>query len=949
MKSMMSFCCLLLLSVVFAAPANAQRTPWTTSRLKGTATPPAKFKIARAFNDASFDHPTSISEVPGSQNLLITQMDGKILTVSKADGSKHLVADLRKTADGDVSLFSAVFHPQFQKNGILFTCCAHPEGGRHSRVSRFETVQDANEQLSIDAESETVVITWPAGGHNGGCLQFGRDGTLYISTGDGAGPNPPDGRTTGQTVDDLLGAILRIDVNQTRDGRNYGIPADNPFTARPNARPEIFAYGLRNPWKFGIDSANGDVFVADNGWETWEMVHHVRSGQNCGWPVMEGRAELRSEVPVGPTPIVPPARDHHHSEANSVIGGPVYRGNSLQGLNEHFVYGDYITGTIWALKRSGDNYEYLDVVDTDLRIVDFTQAGGEHLYVLDYDLTGGIYEILPNNVEDLSDSFPRTLADTGLFSDAPSQHPAAGVYAYDVVAPRWQDGAVARRWIAVPGQSQASAVGSTEASYPDGTVFVRHLDIPTDPPTPLETQILHFNNGTWNPYSYLWNADGTEAVLAPPEGAERVVRFPDRHPMTWKTNAVNECRLCHNAGTGFVLGFRPNQLQRKTDSGQTHLAWLHSSGVLKDLTAVNENLALVDPHDESQPLNDRARSYLHSNCSSCHHKGGNAIVSFYLTRDLSFEQMNTNKGTGIGTFGIENAKLVAPGDPYRSVLLYRMSKTGYARMPYIGSQVVDGQGVALISRWIRSLADEPGPDASRLFAKGSSEAVSLETLHVGNRASARKASVENLLHSTEGALALLTAIFGDKTTDDETAHAVEIAKTKKSDVRGLFDTFIPEAERKPSLGLNFDPQKVLTKTGDARRGKLVFFTNNARCRLCHDVKHAEKSMGPTLTEVSKTYPRRSELLQHIMKPSLKIDSKFAMWMVVTTSGRVHSGLRVPSNDGIVLKDYHGKTTTIPEDEIEEMHEAKVSFMPNGVLAGLSAQEAADLLAYIQSL
>ncbi|MCA9067269.1 MAG: PQQ-dependent sugar dehydrogenase, partial [Planctomycetaceae bacterium] len=157
-----------------------------------------------------------------------------------------------------------------------------------------------------------------------------------------------------QDVSDLLGSILRIDVRGTTSGQTYQIPSDNPFTTQPGARAEVYAYGLRNPWKFNIDRRNGDVYVADNGWETWEMIHLVKAGSNCGWPVMEGRVPLRTEVAVGPTPITPPIRDHHHSEANSVIGGPVCHSVKLPQLDGHFIYGDYITGTIWSVVRGKD-------------------------------------------------------------------------------------------------------------------------------------------------------------------------------------------------------------------------------------------------------------------------------------------------------------------------------------------------------------------------------------------------------------------------------------------------------------------------------------------------------------------------------------------------------------------------------------------------------------------
>lgn len=951
MKSLCLFMCVAVAATMLPESATAQnRTPWETAWIRGTPEPPPEFRIQRAVAQHSFDKPTSISEIPGSHELLVTQMNGRIYTVAKkADGDLHTVADLGQLAGGAVSLFSAVLHPQFSENGLVFTCAVHPENGRHTRVSRFQTKRNRRGQLVADGSSETVIITWPAGGHNAGCLQFGPDGLLYISTGDGAGPNPPDGRTTGQTVDDLLGAILRIDVDRTTSDRNYAIPADNPFTGRENTREEIFAYGLRNPWKFGIDSDTGDVFVADNGWETWEMVHHVRSGQNCGWPVMEGRAELRTEVSVGPTPIVPPARDHHHSEANSVIGGPVYRGGKLPGLAAHFVYGDYITGTIWALQKEGEGYNFRDVVDTDLRIVDFAQGSEGELYVLDYDFTGGIYEVLPNSAEDLSADFPKLLSRTGLFESLKPLNPNPGVEAYDVVAPRWQDGAVASRWVAIPGHASISALGSTDVQYPEGTVFVKHLDVPTSPPTRLETQILHLNNGRWNPYSYIWDEDGNDASLVQFEGTTKAAHFPTEAPMTWKASARNECRLCHNAGSGFVLGFQPNQLQREIEQGLSHFASLQSRGVLTSSLPPNKKLSLVDPHDEDQSLNDRARSYLHANCSSCHHKGGNAIVSFYLRRDLPFDELNTNKGTGIGTFGMSNAKIIAPGDPFRSVLLYRMAKLGYARMPYIGSQVVDSRGVALISKWILSLSDKRDDRTSPPLARGSSESKTLAQLQVDAPNLARRTAIENLVQSTEGALAVLTRLHADELPRADREWALAAVREKSSDIRGLFDTFLPEAQRKETLGLTFDPQEILSRRGDPRRGKLVFFTNNQRCRLCHDVKNPEKSMGPPLIDIAKKYPRRSELLQHVMKPSLKVDDKYATWVVVTKDGRVTTGLRIPSDSGITLQRYRRETVTFSENEIEETAKAKASFMPDGVLTGLTAQEAADLLAYIQSL
>ncbi len=421
--------------------------------------PPEPYRIVPAFANLRFERPTSIEEIPGADRLLVTEMRGRIFSFPKDAGTSRadLIVDLSTWLPKDltgrtVSLFDVELHPRFADNHYLFICYVHPGQGGHSRVSRL-TLDGASPPRAIP-DSELVLITWPTGGHNAGCLEFGTDGYLYIATGDGAGPNPPDGLNTGQDVSDLLGSILRIDVDHRSADRAYTVPADNPFVKLPGARPEVWAYGLRNPWKFGIDPQSGDIFAADNGWETWEMIHRIVRGGNCGWPVMEGRAALRSEVKPGPTPIIPPVVDHPHSEANSVIGGPVYRGSKLPGLVGSFVYGDYITGTIWSIRPDKDNsYSPTTLVDTDQRIVAFTEGSRGELFVLDYDFSGMIYELLPSDLKDTSATFPRRLSQIGLFSSLEKMDPSPGVVPYSVRVGRWMDGATADRWVAIPGDS----------------------------------------------------------------------------------------------------------------------------------------------------------------------------------------------------------------------------------------------------------------------------------------------------------------------------------------------------------------------------------------------------------------------------------------------------------------------------------------------------------------
>ncbi len=974
-KSLSSVFSLLLvvsISVFQLRSTSAQsvepRPAWTSSKIQGAPTAPFPYKTRSAFPRVRFDRPTSLEEIPAQNRLLITEMDGKIYSLPKsAEISKpDVVADLAKIVGAPISLLSATLHPKFIDNRFVFVSYVHPDQGRQVRISRFTLTADI--PGAIVPGSELVFLTRPAGPHNAGDLKFGKDGFLYAATGDGAGPNPPDSLNTGQDLSDLLGSILRIDVDRPSGATPYGIPADNPFLGRPSVREEIWAYGLRNPWKFGIDRTTNEIFVADNGWETWELIHRIQRGGNCGWPIMEGRAALRTEVAQGPTPIVPPIKDHSHTEANSVIGGPVYRGAALPDLEGAFVYGDYITGTIWAvwpeasqdrLAATTQAIRQATLLDTDLQIVAFAEGSRGELYVLDYDFTGQIYELVPSGLIDNSAEFPRKLSETGLFSSLTDLRPSPGVVPYRVNAQRWVDGAVAQRWIAIPGKGQATLTLDGKPSvYPKGTVLVKHLSLETktsDRPLRLETQILHFENGSWNPYSYLWDDEGQDAILVASTGAARTiqVRDSDGKPATrtWRVNAVNECRLCHNAGANHVLGFVPEQLGHVAGSQfKSNGSQLDSLAAARAISLLNQTVIssnqLVDPHDTTQSLSDRARSYLHANCGMCHQPRGNAIVSFYLRRELPFEQLKTDKGTIIGTFGMNHAKVIAAGDPYRSILTYRMAKLGYGRMPYIGSQVVDSAGVALVSAWISSLPKSDEPTSAPL-TPGSAAQQALQSLEINSN---NRAAILELVKSTEGSLALLERIHGGRLNLNDRQQLIEATQSASTDIAGLFETFLPESQRRVRLGPNVRPSEILALPGNTARGRLIYFSDNARCRACHEHTDASKSFGPTLVDINKKYPEASEMLLHVLEPSRKIDPSYVTLSVLTTAGQVLTGLRVAEDaTSLSLKTSDLKILKLLKSEIDEFRESSKSLMPDGILGDLSAQEAADLIAYIRSL
>ena len=329
-----------------------KRKPWSTSKITGSPEPPPKFKSVRVFPDVKFDHPDLIARCPGTDRLFIGEQDGVLYSVKPGPGAKRdLFFDLKKeiqtldqlpTAKGVGNLYGLVFHPKFTENRYCYVCYTLnareaknsflPDG---TRVSRF-TVPKADPPR-IDPASEEILITFQGNGHNGGDLHFGPDGMLYISTGDGRGPNPPDLLNTGQDCSDLLSSILRIDVDRKGEPagvsprRNYAVPKDNPFVGMKDVRPEIWAFGFRNPWRMSFDRKTGELWVGDVGWELWEMVHKVEKGGNYGWSIVEGRQPAKPTQKIGPTPIRPPTIELSHTIAASVTGGYVYRRQEVPG------------------------------------------------------------------------------------------------------------------------------------------------------------------------------------------------------------------------------------------------------------------------------------------------------------------------------------------------------------------------------------------------------------------------------------------------------------------------------------------------------------------------------------------------------------------------------------------------------------------------------------------
>jgi uncharacterized repeat protein (TIGR03806 family) len=924
-----------------------------------------------------FEFPVALVSAPGTSRLFLAELKGRILSFPNDAGcrSPDIALELSKRHSDLSAVYGLAFHPLFDKNRYVYVCYVRqidvPDG---SVVARFTASR--SDPPVIDPDSEQVILTFWSGGHNGGCLAFGKDGYLYVSTGDGAGPAPPDTKMTGQDCSDLLSSILRLDVDHPQTGKPYSIPPDNPFVNLAGVRPEIWAFGFRNPWKMSFDRLTGDLWVGDVGWELWELIDKVERGGNYGWSVVEGPQPVHVEGKRGPTPILPTTKVHPHSEAASITGGHVYRGTSLPGLAGAYIYGDYQTGIIWALRTTGRTVTWhSELARTPLHLVAFGETIDGELLLVDHDRTHQIYRLVASSPSNAVQSFPRRLSESGLFASLREARPAPGVWPYEINCRLWSDGATAERVMAIPGTGKIGLSDQGVWQFPEGSVLARTISLELEPGKVqtrrrVETQVLHLESGAWRPYSYLWNDAQDDADLVAAQGATRT--FTDGKPgsrreQTYRAAARSECSLCHNPWvekrttvygiqSASPLGLSTAQLNKPaahSEAKANQLRLLHEAGLLAWTPDVAKLPSLVDPYDESADLDRRARSYLQTNCAHCHqfNAGGTANIA------LGFEvPLPATQTVGIrpiqGTFGIAGASIIAPGDPARSVLFYRISKLGGGRMPRVGSSQVDERAVRMIHDWIAHLPAPAGPvEQTAKLAPEDQEAV--DALRQPNQISParRSTAVRRLAETTRGALLLLGLIDHGPASSPLKDDVASIARTASStEVRDLFERFIPESERLKRLGDVIDRANILALSGDALRGKSVFTTNAAaQCKTCHKAGDVGETVGPDLTRIGAKYDKPG-LLEQILEPSKTVDPVFTTYLVETKDGRVISGLAVEKTaSGVVLKDAQARTLRMSNSEIERMVPQSRSLMPELLLRDLTAQQVADLLEFLAGL
>ncbi|BFM08769.1 Calx-beta domain-containing protein [Halioxenophilus aromaticivorans] len=672
------------------------------------------------FSGVYVNQPTKVAIEPGTGRYFVALRLGFIAVYdSDTDNTQTVWLDISSQVNtgGEGGLLGFAFHPDYPSTPVIYL--SYTTGTDMTSVVTKLTV-DNTTLPTVTTEETVLTVDQPFQNHNGGDIGFGPDGYLYVGLGDGGGGN--DTLNRAQSTNYLLGSILRVDVLDpavSYPATPYVIPADNPFAANPicgagensDACPEIYAWGFRNPWRWNFDSATGELWAGDVGQEAQEEINIVQRGGNYGWRCYEG---------TDPTPGVDfssctgtyqrPDIAYTRSSGNAVTGGVVYRGSAIPALVGQYVFGDYGNGTLWATTaHSQDLSADLDAQMNDYQLLTSNfgytsfaaDANGEIIFT---DIKNGrVRRVIPAAISS-NDTVPTTLSQTGCVLSTDPTQAADGMIPYTINAPFWSDVAEKTRYLAIPDGATIDIDGDGDFSFPVGSVLMKNFRLNNQL---VETRLMmRHSNGNWAGYSYEWNSAQTEATRVDGGKTAEV----QGQTYTWPSGA--QCTACHTAVAGVALGPEIAEFNGEfayPASGVTanQLATLEHIGLFSaGLPDTVDNLdALANPGDIAADLADRARAWLHSNCSQCHRDGGPTPV------DLDFRYQTALADTAAcdiapsaGDLGISNARIIAPGDSSRSVLIERIARRDALAMPPIGSHYIDTDNVAMLSQWIDNLS-----------------------------------------------------------------------------------------------------------------------------------------------------------------------------------------------------------------------------------------------------
>ncbi|MET0388374.1 MAG: PQQ-dependent sugar dehydrogenase [Polyangiales bacterium] len=700
-----------------------------------------RYGLREAFPFA-FEQPNALVERAG--RIYVAERGGRIYSFDRhATAPPQLVLDLRErviaAADSGLCALEVrgrelyVFYPHWIGRPVTLSFeRAEADFTHELRLSRF-LLSDAG-VAEQDTEEVLIAVRDRHLFHQGGGMFFHpRDGFLYLGVGD-------EGRIgcgfdTCQRVDrSFFGGVLRIDVDQRggaishpirrqpAHGRtaHYYIPNDNPFVGKPRVLEEFYALGLRNPYRMAHDPVDDVVFIADVGDSAHEEIDVLAAGANFQWDIREGEELLNEERPRAKLGLwTDPAWSYERDAIRTIIGGYVYRGTALPGLQGAYVHADYRTGSLWAARyevragqvriRSSDRIAETGALAEDNGIISLALGEDRELFVLLQGKASRIQRLVA--MPEPAYMPPALLSQTGLFRDTATLEPAPGLIEYQVNVPLWSDGTDKRRFVALPNGQSATLAPETQPELPPGTVFVKHFELAPDAFDPstrlrLETRVSVVQEHGVHAVTYRWRADQRDAelVLAHAEiGLE--YRTADGHTGAWQYvfPSPAECLRCHAAAAGDALGFRTAQLNRPLADGSNQLAHLARAGVLAlgahDVSSWPRLYGLQE-HDVS--LEHRVRSYLDANCSFCH--GWQVLYGTRWDARVGVPAHAAGIVDGATHHVDQRLRIVRPRDPEHSLLLRRVATTETEqRMPPIGSQRVDVDFAAVLERWIVSL------------------------------------------------------------------------------------------------------------------------------------------------------------------------------------------------------------------------------------------------------
>lgn len=770
---------LFFLSLETSSPPPGAIGPY----LNGVFTPAAPsvgggWKVVDPMPDVTFQSPVRIIPFPGSTDILVLSKMGEVWRVSVEDQRKTMVLDIkdRSFKGGEAGTVGLVLHPKFgdpaapdkQLLFLFYRSKPQPDDWDERGFNRLSKFTWDPQTQQFDAASEEILIqqydrsTW----HNGGGMFFGPDSLLYVSLGD-EGHGDFRAESTQRLDGGLFSGIIRVDVdndpdrshpirrqprpNQAPPGgwwetytQGYSIPNDNPWQdPEGSILEEYIALGVRSPFGMQYDPVTQEIWLADVGGKQ-EEISRVEMGDNLQWPYLEG--ELPSDDMEKPANLIGREKAslfvYERGIGSCVIGGTVYHGTLFPELNEKYLLADYIQNKVMTITLKGSNEEpTLDILlslwTQDVNLPEglgisgiFPMENGEILITVkgeDLSNTGKIFRL--DRRAEVPEP-PARISELGAFTDLESLTPAPGLIPYRVNSPLWSDRAAKQRWMAIPNdgefdspEEQIQFDPTREWTFPEGTVFVKHFELPrqmdgSGERTSLETRFFIIGEGGRGyGLTYRWNEAGTEAFLLGGGTSEQFEVWEDGQlsfSQTWDFPSREQCISCHNSTAKFVLGVKTHQLNGDyfypgLGRSMNQLEYLSQLGLFR------QNIGSPETYMRSYAIDDatadlelRVRSYLDANCSFCHRLQGVATANMDLRLNIPLVLQNLINAPTASSFSDPNRLVVEPGSHETSEIWIRDASEDEHRMPPIASNLVDEVYVDALAEWIDQLPEDAG-------------------------------------------------------------------------------------------------------------------------------------------------------------------------------------------------------------------------------------------------